>query len=136
MAGAIHRAAGPGLWEECKRLGGCETGEAKLTSGHRLKARYIIHTVGPVYSGSPEDSRDLSACYSKSLHLADEKGIASISFPAISAGAFGYPVEEAAKVALSTVLDYVRKGTNIRLIRFVLYSESDYEVFRVTLEKL
>lgn len=136
VAGAIHRAAGPGLWEECKRLGGCETGEAKLTSGHKLKAKYVIHTVGPVYSGSPRDPEDLRACYVNSLKLADEHGIASISFPAISTGAFGYPIEEAARVSLSAVMDYLIRGTGLKLVRFVLYSESDYQVFRQVLESM
>ena len=136
VAGAIHRAAGPGLWEECKRLGGCETGEAKLTSGYKLKAKYVIHTVGPVYSRSPRDPEDLRACYLNSLKLADEHWIASVSFPAISTGAFGYPIEEAAKVSLSAVMDYLRGGTRLKLVRFVLYSESDYQAYRRTLESL
>lgn len=136
VAGAIHRVAGPSLWEECKRLGGCETGEAKLTSGHRLKAKYVIHTVGPVYSGSPRDPKDLQGCYLNSLRLAEDNSITSISFPAISTGAFGYPIEEAAKVSLSTVIDYLRKGTNLKLVRFVLHSESDYQAYRLALESL
>ena len=136
VAGAIHRAAGPGLWEECKRLRGCETGEAKLTSGHRLEAKYVIHTVGPVYSGSPRDPKDLKACYTNSLKVAEKKGITSIAFPAISTGAFGYPMEEAAEVSLKAVMDYLRKGTNLKLVKFVLYSRSDYEVFKKVLESL
>ncbi|MGQ9788515.1 MAG: O-acetyl-ADP-ribose deacetylase [Candidatus Hadarchaeaceae archaeon] len=136
VAGAIHRAAGPGLWEECKRLGGCKTGEAKITSGHGLRAKYVIHTVGPVYSGSPRDPEDLRACYLNSLKLADQRGITSISFPAISTGAFGYPIENAAQVSLSAVRDYIRGGTGLKLIRFVLYSESDYHVYRRVLESM
>ena len=136
MAGAIHRAAGPRLWEECKRLGGCETGEAKLTSGYRLKAKYVVHTVGPVYSGSPRDPEDLKACYTNSLKVADKKGITSIAFPAISTGAFGYPMEDAARVSLRAVMDYLRKAAVLKLVRFVLYSRSDYEVFKKVLESL
>ena len=136
VAGAIHRAAGPGLWEECKQLGGCETGEAKLTSGHKLKAKYVIHTVGPVYSGSPQDPKDLRACYLNSLKLADEHGIASLSFPAISTGAFGYPIEDAAKVSLSAVMDYLRGETRLKLVRLVLYSELDYQTYRRVFESL
>jgi O-acetyl-ADP-ribose deacetylase (regulator of RNase III) len=89
VAGAIHRAAGRGLWEECKKLSGCNTGEAKLTSEYNLKAKYILHTVGPVYNGIPQDAEGLRTCYINSLRLADENGITSISFPAISTGAFG-----------------------------------------------
>ena len=127
VAGAIHRAAGPGLWEECRKLGGCRTGQAKLTGGYNLKANYVIHTVGPVYSGSPHDEEDLRSCYVNSLKLADEKKIESISFPAISTGAFGYPVKEAAKISLSTVKDYVEKRTSLKTVHFVLYSQSTYE---------
>lgn len=120
VAGAIHRAAGPELWEECKKLGGCETGQAKITRGYRLPASYVIHTVGPVYSGSPEDSKLLGTSYRQSLRLAEEHAIKSVSFPAISTGAFGYPVEEAANIALKTVFDVLRKTPSIRLVRFVL----------------
>lgn len=130
VAGAIHRAAGPGLWEECKRLGGCRTGEAKLTSGHALKAKYVIHTVGPVYRGTPRDAEDLRACYRNSLTLADDTGITSIAFPAISTGAFGYPLEEAAEISLSAVKEYLEQGTGLQLVRFVLYSQSTYAAYR------
>lgn len=130
VAGAIHRAAGPSLWEECKKLGGCETGEARLTSGYRLRAKYVIHTVGPVYSGTPKDAEYLRICYRNSLRLADENKITSVSFPAISTGAFGYPVGEAAEVALSTVKDYLEGETNLELVRFVLYSQSAYDAYR------
>ncbi len=129
VSGAIHRAAGLGLWEECKKLGDCKTGEAKLTFGHRLKAKYVIHTVGPVYSGSPRDREDLRACYLNSLRLADAKGIVSVSFPAISAGIFGYPLREAAEVSLLAVKDYLKGGTRIRLVRFVLYEQQAYAAY-------
>ncbi len=130
VAGAIHRAAGPGLWEECQALGGCRTGEAKLTGGHALKARAVIHTVGPVYSGAPHDAEALQACYRNSLRLADEHGIRSLSFPAISTGAFGYPLEAAAAIAVATVFEYLAGATRLTLVRFVLYSQADYDVFR------
>jgi O-acetyl-ADP-ribose deacetylase (regulator of RNase III) len=136
VAGAIHRAAGRGLWEECKKLDGCNTGEAKLTSGHNLKAKYVIHTVGPIYSGIPQDAVDLQNCYINSLRLADENGIISISFPAISTGAFGYPLKEAAAISLSTVKDYLEEGTCLKLVRFVLYSQSAYDVYRGSLKSL
>jgi len=130
VAGAIHRAAGPGLWEECQRLGGCRTGEAKLTAGHALPAKYVIHTVGPVYHGRPRDAEDLRACYRSSLTLADDTGITSIAFPAISTGAFGYPLQEAAAISLATVKAYLEQGTGLTLVRFVLYSQSTYDVYR------
>lgn len=136
VAGAIHRAAGPELWEECKKLGGCETGQAKLTRGYRLPASYVIHTVGPVYSGSHEDARHLESCYRESLRLAEGKGIRSVSFPAISTGIFGYPVEEAAKIALKTILDVLRKTRSIRLVRFVLRDSDTFSVHEKALRSL
>jgi O-acetyl-ADP-ribose deacetylase (regulator of RNase III) len=136
VAGAIHRAAGSGLWEECKTLGGCRTGEAKLTSGHSLKAKYIIHTVGPVYRGTSRDAEGLQACYRNSLRLADENGIPSVAFPAISTGAFGYPLKEAAQISLATVIEYLKEETGLKLVRFVLYSQSAYDTFRDVLTTL
>jgi O-acetyl-ADP-ribose deacetylase (regulator of RNase III) len=136
VAGAIHRAAGPSLWKECEKLGGCETGEAKLTSGHNLKAKYVIHTVGPVYSGSNDDPEYLKACYINSLKLADENDIESVSFPAISTGAFRYPLKEAAALSLSTVIGYLRGKTKLKLVRFVLFSQSTYVMYKGTLASL
>ena len=101
--GAIHRAAGPGLLEECRGLHGCRTGEAKLTKGYRLPAKFVIHTVGPVYSGSPEDAALLADCYRNSLTLARENNIRTIAFPAISTGVYGYPVKDATQIAVTTV---------------------------------
>lgn len=105
--GAIHRAAGPELKEICRTMNGCETGEAKITPGFNLKADYVIHTVGPIYSGSPEDPELLRQCYWNSLELAKLHGIHSIAFPAISTGVYGYPKEEAAYIALLTVNDWL-----------------------------
>ena len=136
VAGAIHRAAGLGLWEECKTLGDCRTGEAKLTSGHALRATYVIHTVGPVYSVTSPDAEDLRSCYRNSLRLADENGIRSISFPAISTGAFGYPLEEAVQISLATVTEYLKEETSLKLVRFVLYSQSAYDAYRDVLTSL
>jgi O-acetyl-ADP-ribose deacetylase (regulator of RNase III) len=136
VAGAIHRAAGPELWEECRKLGGCETGEAKLTRGYRLPAFYVIHTVGPVYSGSPEDPRLLESCYRESLRVAEEHGIKSVSFPAISTGAFGYPVDDAAKIALKMVLDVLRKKSKTKLVRFVLRDSGTFQIHERVLRSL
>ena len=124
VAGAIHRAAGPMLWRECKKLGGCMTGEAKMTRGYRLKAPYVIHTVGPVYTGAQSDPRYLAECYRNSLWVADENSLESISFPAISTGIFGYPVEEAAEVAIKTILDTIPSLSTVSEVRLVLYSET------------
>jgi O-acetyl-ADP-ribose deacetylase (regulator of RNase III) len=134
VAGAIHRAAGPALWEECKKLKGCETGEAKITKGYNLSAPYIIHTVGPIYSDSPEDPEKLASCYMKSLRLAKENNIKSISFPALSTGYFGYPLEEAAKIAIETVANELKKIPEIDLVRFVLYDSKSLEVHEKVLD--
>jgi len=136
VAGAIHRAAGPDLWEECKKLGGCETGQAKLTRGYGLPALYVIHTVGPVYSGSSEDAKLLESCYRESLRVAKERGIKSVSFPAISTGIFGYPVEEAAKIALKTILDVLRSTPSIQLVRLVLRDSDTMSVHEKALKSL
>ena len=128
VAGAIHRAAGPGLWEECKNLGGCATGEAKITSGHDLPAPWIIHTVGPVYSGSLEDPKKLTECYRNSLETASQKGLKSISFPALSTGAFGYPQEDAARIAIQTVMDFLNNDSSLELVRFVLFDSKSLQV--------
>ncbi len=127
VAGAIHRAAGPLLWEECSRLGGCETGEAKITRAYNLPNKYVVHTVGPVYSGSEDDPRLLRSCYINSLKVAEENGVRSISFPALSTGIFGYPVYKAAQVAIKAIKDYLAGDTKIDLVRMVLYDQSSYE---------
>ena len=125
--GAIHRAAGPQLLEECKTLNGCETGEAKLTKGYNLKAKHVIHTVGPVYSGSEEDARLLGDCYWNCLEIARENGFESIAFPAISTGVYGYPVAEAAKVAVSTVLQWCDQNSDYAMsIIFSCFNDETY----------
>ena len=105
--GAIHRAAGPELLTECRTLHGCRTGEAKITKGYRLKAKYIIHTVGPIYSGTAEDAAQLADCYRNSLDLAKEHDVHSIAFPAISTGVYGYPLEDATAIAVKTVAQWL-----------------------------
>ena len=106
--GAIHRAAGPELLAECRTLHGCRTGEAKITKGYRLRAKYIIHTVGPIYSGTAEDAAQLADCYRNSLNLAKEHDVHSIAFPAISTGVYGYPLEDATEIAVKTVAQWLR----------------------------
>lgn len=128
VAGAIHRAAGPELWQACKPLGGCNTGEAKITDGFALPARWIVHTVGPVYGRDEPAAELLGACYRNSLRVADEAGASSIAFPALSTGAFGYPPEAAAQVAITTLLDALPGCHSLRSARMVLFGESDVAV--------
>ncbi len=136
VSGAIHRAAGPALWGECKHLGGCATGEAIITGGYHLKAKHVIHTVGPVYSGSEQDSVLLRNSYQGSLRVAVEHGLKSVAFPSISTGIFGYPVAEAAGVALQAVRDFLLDYSGIELVRFVLFSDSDFETYHSALQAL
>jgi len=135
--GAIHRAGGPEILEECRRLGGCPPGEARITGGGRLKARYVIHAVGPVYyNGTSGEPEKLAGAYRCSLTLADKHGLLSVSFPSISTGAYGYPVEQAAPIALRTVIDYLRRHRGIELVRFVLYDTPTYAVYEDALRAL
>ncbi len=127
--GAIHRTAGPELLAECRTLGGCPTGKARLTRGYRLKAKYVIHGVGPVYSGTPRDAEQLANVHRHALQIASEHGIASVAFPAISTGAYGYPMEEAAPIALQTVSNYLRQHPEIELVRFVLFGQPAYQTY-------
>ncbi len=136
VCGAIHRAAGVELAKECEKIGFCDTGHAVITKGYNLPAKFVIHTVGPVYSGSPKDAEFLSNCYKNSLKLAIENGIQSIAFPSISTGIFRYPIHEASKIALSSVMDFLEKNGKPSLVEFVLFSDSDYEVYREVLENL
>ena len=128
VAGAIHRAAGPGLEREARPLAPISPGEAVITGGHNLPNRYVIHTLGPVYGQDHPEAELLANCYRNSLALAEENEIDSIAFPAISTGVFGYPVEEAAEVAIKTVIEETQRLEHVRLIRFVLFGEKDFTV--------
>jgi O-acetyl-ADP-ribose deacetylase (regulator of RNase III) len=128
--GAIHRAAGPELLEECRKIGGCPTGEARITGGYRMPARYVIHTVGPVYSAKPEVPGLLASCYRSSLELAVDHGAATIAFPAISCGVYGYPIKDACKIAVDTTGDFLAGNSGIRKVIFALFSEADTAVYR------
>jgi O-acetyl-ADP-ribose deacetylase len=135
--GAIHRAAGPELLAECRTLGGCETGDAKITKGYRLKARQVIHTVGPIYAREGNKAPALLAgCYRRSLECAKANKLKSIAFPSISTGAYGYPLEEAAAIALQTVKDFLRSTEGIDLVRFVLFGEEAYQAYEKALKRL
>ena len=135
VAGAIHRAAGPGLAEEARPLGPIEPGEAVITGAHGLPNRHVIHTLGPVYGQDRPEAELLAGCYRNSLALAEENGIESIAFPAISTGIFGYPVEAAARVALGAVRDEADSLDIVRLVRFVLHSASDLETHEKVLSE-
>lgn len=136
--GAIHRAGGPKILEECKKLGGCPTGEARITTGGDLKARYVIHTVGPIYHDGKRGEPELLAnAYKNSLILASQYKLRSISFPSISTGAYGYPIYEAATIALKTVIDYIRTHSHtIELVRFVLFDSGSYQPYKKALQEL
>ncbi|MEF8824300.1 MAG: macro domain-containing protein [Desulfohalobiaceae bacterium] len=135
VAGAIHRAAGPGLAEECRPLAPISPGESVITGAHNLPNRHVIHCLGPVH-GRDEPSDDLLAsCYRRALELAEEKGLASVAFPAISTGAFGFPMDRAARIAVRTVLEQAPRLTSVKLVRFVLFSKGDQSVFAEALEE-
>jgi len=128
--GAIHRAAGPQLLEECRAIGGCPTGEARITKGYRLPARHVIHTVGPVYRGALRDRELLAACYRNSFALAVRHRLASIAFPAISCGVYGYPIAEACRVAVDTTVECLEAHPELGKVIFVLFSAGDRQVYQ------
>ena len=133
--GAIHRAAGPELIAETRRLGGCETGNAKITGGYRLPARYIIHAVGPIYRpGDDQVAELLASAYRQSLEIAAEYQLRSVAFPAISTGIYGYPLPEAAAIALGVTFDSLRQDNTLELVRFVLYTDDAFDSFAETLD--
>ena len=127
--GAIHRAAGIELFNECKKLGGCKTGEAKITKGYNLPAKYVIHTVGCIYSGSAEDGMLLSNCYINSLNLAKRHNIFTIAFPAISTGIYGYPLEEATEIAVNTVKNWLKNNDYKICVCFYCYDEKTFKEY-------
>ncbi len=132
--GAIHRAAGPGLKEECRKLGGCETGSAKMTGGHNLPAKHVIHAVGPVWQGGGSAEAELLAsCYRTSLQLAAERGLKTIAFPAISCGIFGYPLDQAAAIAVREVSSFLRKGSSIEKVLLVCFGEDVLAAYKTAL---
>jgi O-acetyl-ADP-ribose deacetylase (regulator of RNase III) len=135
--GAIHRAAGPGLLQECAGLGGCETGDAKITAGYLLPARHVIHTVGPIWHGGDKGEPGLlRSAYRRCFEVARQQGLKSIAFPAVSAGVYGYPMREAAEIALLSALDEVGKYPQWERIIFVQFSEGAQQVYREIARRL
>jgi O-acetyl-ADP-ribose deacetylase (regulator of RNase III) len=136
--GAIHHAAGPKLLDETRQLGRCDVGDAKITKGYNLKARHVIHAVGPIYNPKkPEVAKQLASAYRRSLEIADKHALTTIAFPAISTGIYGYPREEAAPIALRAVIDYITDhDTPLKLVRFVLFDDDAFDKFAASLTQL
>ncbi len=134
--GAIHRAAGPGLMAECRKIGGCPTGSAVATSAGNLPAKYIFHAVGPIYHNRPEDEKLLRSAYQSCLDLAEKHQVQSIVFPSLSTGAYGYPLTLAAPIALTTVLQHIQRATTLQQVTFALFGDRAYSVFERELERL
>jgi len=128
--GAIHSAGGPSIMEECRRIGSCPTGQAVITTGGNLRAKYIIHTVGPIYQGGTKgEARLLAGAYRESLKLAQEKGLRSLAFPSLSTGAYGYPLGEAARIAVETVIGYLQENPVFDRVGFVLFGSQSYRAY-------
>ncbi len=135
--GSIHRAAGPALLEECRTLGGCPVGEAKITKGYNLPARHVIHTVGPVWQGGRAgEPRLLASCYLNSLKLAAEHGVKTLAFPSISTGVYGYPIEEASAIAVQTIAEFLKSNDSIQKVVLVAFSEKDERVLQQALARV
>ena len=136
VAGALHRAAGPGLYEECRSLAPIAPGDAVITGGHGLPNPWVIHCLGPVYGRDRPEAELLAACYRNALRIADERRLASIAFPALSTGVFGYPMADAAEVAFRTVLAASKHLSSVTRVRFVLFGEDDLAVHQAVLTKV
>ena len=134
--GAIHRAGGPSIMAECNKYDGCPTGSAVATTAGRLKAQYIFHAVGPIYHGRTDDARLLASAYQTCLQLAEERQLKSIAFPSISTGVYGYPISEAAPIALRTVIEHIQQPTSLQQVMFVLFDGNSYTVYKNTLAQL
>ena len=135
--GAIHRAAGPKLLDECITLNGCETGGAKITGGYNLPARHVIHTVGPIWHGGNNgEPEKLASCYRKSMEVAVANSVQTIAFPAISTGVYGYPLEEAAQIAINQVVECLNKMPSIKNVTFVLFGAKNYDIYKAILSNL
>jgi O-acetyl-ADP-ribose deacetylase (regulator of RNase III) len=134
--GAIHRAGGPEIMAECRKIGSCPTGEAVITCAGRLKAKYVIHTAGPVYNGGNRgEAKKLASCYKNCLKLAVDNNVKSIAFPSISTGIYGYPLDEAAPIALGTVINFLKENASLELVKFVLFDEKTFNSYSSTLKK-
>lgn len=134
--GAIHRAGGPAILEECRRIGGCATGAAVITGAGNLRAKHVIHAVAPRYSGHPDDAKHLASAYARSLELAERHTLTSIAFPSLGTGAYGYPIEHAARIALATTVAHLKAGSRIERVTFVLFSRGDLLVYESALAAL
>jgi O-acetyl-ADP-ribose deacetylase (regulator of RNase III) len=134
--GAIHRAGGPSIMDECREIGGCPTGEAVVTTAGRLPAKYVFHAVGPIYSGSHDDERLLTSAYQSCLNLAEQHKVKSIAFPSLSTGIYGYPLDLAAPIALRTIIEHIKKLTYLQQVLMVLFGEQAYKVHEQALDKL
>ncbi|MDM8535429.1 O-acetyl-ADP-ribose deacetylase [Desulfobacterales bacterium HSG17] len=134
--GAIHSAAGPKLLEECKTIGGCPTGDAKITKAYNLPAKHVIHTVGPIYSREPEDSVLLTSCYQNTLQLAADNNVKTIAFPAVSCGVYGYPLEDACRIAIKTTSTFLENNPLITKVIFVVFSDSNREIYEQCLKEI
>jgi len=137
VAGAIHRAAGPGLWEECRTLGGCETGEAKITKGYNLPARWVIHTVGPVWQGGDRgEDESLARCYRSCLALVEWYAVKTIAFPSISTGIYGFPMERAARIAVTEIKSFLERNTSVEKVFLVCFGERAHQCHLTAVEEI
>ncbi len=134
--GAIHDSGGPSIMAECRKIGGCPTGSAVATTAGNLPAKYVFHAVGPIYHGRKEDAQLLASAYQSCLNLAEQKGIESIAFPSLSTGVYGYPLEEAAPIALHTIIEHVKKPTSLKQVTMVLYGNRAYQAFEKALQDI